>query len=57
MKTTYKAISQTNLADFNMRCTEAIQAGFHPMGSISVTYSDPYIVYTQAFMYHERAKE
>lgn len=57
MKTTYKAISQTSLTEFNRYCTDAVQKGFHPIGGIVVTDSGPFTLYTQAFIYYERAEQ
>lgn len=54
MKTTYKAISKTNLTDFNIYCTEAVQAGFVPVGGITVSDIGTYTLYVQAFMYYEK---
>lgn len=49
----YRAVTSTSIEDFNIRCNSVLEAGFVPIGSISVTLGPGgnYTRYTQAFTY------
>lgn len=49
----YKAVKSVNIEELNFFCNNAIDAGYVPLGGISVTSHGNSVVYSQALIYNE----